>query len=111
MTESFDHVQDWLHEVNRYASEGTCKLLIGNKDDRSDKVVNAEQGQKFSSDLGIEFLETSAKTAANVEAAFTAMAAQLIKNKEASGASSSTNTVDVGGLESSKSKKDKCGCA
>ena len=29
--ESFDHIQDWLHEVNRYATEGTCKLLIGNK--------------------------------------------------------------------------------
>lgn len=27
--ESFDHVNDWLSEVNRYASEGTSKLLIG----------------------------------------------------------------------------------
>ena len=38
--DSFDHVNDWLKEVNRYASEGTCKLLVGNKSDRStDKVV------------------------------------------------------------------------
>jgi len=35
--ESFDHVNDWLNEVNRYASEGTCKLLVGNKNDRQDK--------------------------------------------------------------------------
>ena len=36
-TESFNHVSDWLTEVNRYASEGTCKLLLGNKSDRADR--------------------------------------------------------------------------
>mmetsp|Transcript_35141 Transcript_35141/g.71640 ORF Transcript_35141/g.71640 Transcript_35141/m.71640 type:complete len:131 (+) Transcript_35141:108-500(+) len=35
--ESFNHVADWLTEVNRYASEGTCKLLVGNKSDRPDR--------------------------------------------------------------------------
>jgi Ras-related protein Rab-1A len=35
--ESFNHVADWLTEVNRYASEGTCKLLVGNKSDRTDR--------------------------------------------------------------------------
>ncbi len=39
-TESFDHVQDWLNEVNRYANQGLCKkLLIGNKCDRTDRTV------------------------------------------------------------------------
>lgn len=37
--DSFTHVNDWLNEVNRYASEGTCKLLVGNKSDRPEKVV------------------------------------------------------------------------
>jgi hypothetical protein len=40
--DSFAHVNDWLNEVNRYASEGTCKLLVGNKSDRADKVVQTE---------------------------------------------------------------------
>ena len=40
--DSFTHVNDWLNEVNRYASEGTCKLLVGNKSDRTDKVVQYE---------------------------------------------------------------------
>ena len=31
--ESFVHVNDWLMEVNRYAAEGTAKLLVGNKSD------------------------------------------------------------------------------
>ena len=38
--DSFDHVRDWLNEVNRYANQGLCKkLLIGNKCDRSDRKV------------------------------------------------------------------------
>jgi len=45
LQESFEHIQDWLNEVNRYASEGTCKLLVGNKSDRSDKVVSTERAQ------------------------------------------------------------------
>lgn len=43
--ESFEHIQDWLNEVNRYASEGTCKLLVGNKSDRHDKVVSTEKAK------------------------------------------------------------------
>jgi Ras-related protein Rab-1A len=34
-----------LNEVNRYASEGTCKLLVGNKSDRHDKVVSTERAK------------------------------------------------------------------
>ncbi|GBG25318.1 Ras-related protein Rab-1A [Hondaea fermentalgiana] len=84
--ESFDHVQDWLQEVNRYSNEGTCKLLIGNKSDREDKKISTQQGEEFAQKLGMPFLETSAKTASNVEAAFLAMAAELIKARDEAGA-------------------------
>jgi len=57
-----------LAEVDRYASPGTAKLLIGNKSDRADKVVSSEVGEAFASNLDIPFLETSAKTSENVEA-------------------------------------------
>jgi len=70
-TDTFDHVNDWLKEVNRYASEGTCKLLVGNKSDRTaDRAVTSEQAKAFADELGIAFLETSAKSAKNVEEAF-----------------------------------------
>lgn len=79
--ESFDHVQDWLHEVERYASPGTVKLLVGNKCDREDRVVSTKMGEEFANNLNLPFLETSAKTSENVEAAFLAMAHELIKAK------------------------------
>jgi len=86
-SDSFDHVNDWLKEVNRYASEGTCKLLVGNKCDRTaDRAVTTEQAKEFADDLGVAFLETSAKTAKNVEEAFLTMAGELIKQREAKAA-------------------------
>ena len=77
--ESFEHVHDWLNEVNRYASDGTCKLLIGNKCDRADRAVTTEAASRYAEELGIPFLETSAKNATNVEQAFVTMTTQLIK--------------------------------
>ena len=95
-TESFDHVNDWLKEVNRYAAPGTVKLLVGNKCDRiNDRAVTIEQAQEFASDLGIPFLETSAKSAKNVEEAFLTIAGQLIKQRIAAGLdTSSSNGMD-----------------
>eukprot|EP00602_Paraphysomonas_sp_CaronLab_P010423 CAMPEP_0185024030 /NCGR_PEP_ID=MMETSP1103-20130426/6914_1 /TAXON_ID=36769 /ORGANISM="Paraphysomonas bandaiensis, Strain Caron Lab Isolate" /LENGTH=202 /DNA_ID=CAMNT_0027556873 /DNA_START=76 /DNA_END=684 /DNA_ORIENTATION=- len=94
--ESFDHVNDWLSEVNRYASEGTCKLLVGNKSDKSDKVVSSEKARAFAESLGIPFLETSAKNASNVEEAFLTMTSELIKMRETKGTSTAgPDTVKV----------------
>ena len=46
-------------------------MLIGNKVDLdSRRAVSYEEGEKFAKEHGLIFLETSAKTAANVEEAF-----------------------------------------
>jgi len=81
--ESFDHVEEWLSEVDRYANENTAKLLVGNKADLiEEKQVSEETAQRFADKLNISFLETSAKIATNVDAAFLTMAKELIKNRE-----------------------------
>jgi GTPase SAR1 family protein len=43
--ESFNHVNEWLNEVNRYAAEDTCKILVGNKSDKPDKVIPTERAK------------------------------------------------------------------
>ncbi|KAL3937720.1 MAG: hypothetical protein SGBAC_007230 [Bacillariaceae sp.] len=97
--ESFDHVNDWLKEVNRYAAEGTVKLLVGNKSDRTaDRVVTEEQAKEFADELGIPFIETSAKSSKNVEEAFLTMAGELIRQRDARGDSANTSTgIDLNG--------------
>lgn len=69
------------------------KLLVGNKCDREDRVVSTEAGEAFANNLNMPFLETSAKNGDNVEAAFLAMASELIKVKGSTKASSSPNAA------------------
>jgi Ras-related protein Rab-1A len=107
--ESFEHVNDWLKEVNRYAAEGTVKLLVGNKSDRTaDKVVTEEQAKEFADELGIAFLETSAKSAKNVEEAFLTMAGELIRQRDARGTASEKNGIDLNGAKKEPVLKNCC---
>ncbi|KAJ7558243.1 hypothetical protein O6H91_04G030200 [Diphasiastrum complanatum] len=81
--ESFNNVKQWLNEIDRYASDNVNKLLVGNKNDlTAKKVVDYETAKAFADEIGIPFLETSAKNATNVEQAFMTMAAE-IKNRMA----------------------------
>ncbi|XP_033141721.1 ras-related protein RABD2c isoform X2 [Brassica rapa] len=97
--ESFNNVKQWLNEIDRYASENVNKLLVGNKCDlTSQKVVSTETAKAFADELGIPFLETSAKNATNVEEAFMAMTA-AIKTRMASqpAGGSKPSTVQIRG--------------
>ncbi|KAJ2767732.1 ras GTPase [Coemansia nantahalensis] len=77
-SESFGNVKQWLQEIDRYASEGVNKLLVGNKSDLADKrSVDFTEAQEFAKSLSISFLETSAKDSTNVENAFLTMARQI----------------------------------
>ncbi|KAL8269774.1 hypothetical protein Esti_006303 [Eimeria stiedai] len=66
--ESFAHVDEWLAEVNRYATENTIKILVGNKSEKDrDRVVATEDARRKAEDLGISFIESSAKESINVD--------------------------------------------
>lgn len=53
---------------SRYAMGSVSKLLVGNKCDlTSKKVVTYDEGNELARSLGIQFVETSAKSAHNVE--------------------------------------------
>jgi len=76
--ESFNNVKQWLNEIDRYAVENVCKLLVGNKCDLvSKRQVDYDTAKDFADKLEIPFLETSAKAATNVEKAFLTMAAEI----------------------------------
>jgi len=79
--DSFNNVKQWLKEIDRYASENVNKLLVGNKSDLADKRAVAQaEAKAFAEELGVKFLETSAKNSINVEDAFMTMARE-IKNR------------------------------
>jgi len=103
---SFDNVQRWLSEIDKYARESVNKLLVGNKADAAEgadstRQVPMEDGKKFAEDRDIPFLETSAKTGTFVDTAFLMMAHE-IKNKMNTTPGSSSGGTKVTGTEEKK---------
>jgi Ras-related protein Rab-1A len=76
--ESFLSVQQWLSEIEKYASENVNKILVGNKADLADKrQVRYEDAKAFADEHGMSFLETSAKEDTNITEAFELMAREI----------------------------------
>lgn len=78
--DTFQHVTRWLKEVREIANPNITILLIGNKCDLEGREVETEEGVEFAKQHNLIFLETSAKTALNVEEAFTYTAKKIYDN-------------------------------
>ena len=58
----------WLEEVRQNGNPDMTIMLIGNKCDLdARRQVSQEEGDRFAKENGLIFMETSAKTAFNVE--------------------------------------------
>ncbi|KAJ6140453.1 Small GTPase superfamily Rab type [Penicillium chermesinum] len=78
-------IRTWFSNVEQHASEGVHKILIGNKCDWEEKrAVSTEQGQELADELGIPFLEVSAKNNINIEKAFYNLASDIKKGMDTS---------------------------
>eukprot|EP01035_Chromulina_nebulosa_P020077 gene20077-26071_t len=82
--DSFTHVVDWIDEARQNSHPNLVIMLIGNKKDLSERrAVSYAEGAELARSKGLIFLETSAKTADNVEEAFLQTAErvyQYVKN-------------------------------
>jgi Ras-related protein Rab-2A len=69
--ESFNHLNRWLEEARQNGNPNMTIMLIGNKSDLEHRrAVSTKEGEAFAQENGLVFLETSAKSATNVEMAF-----------------------------------------
>ena len=78
---SFQRIEDWRHNLREFAGEIPF-VVIGNKADlEANRVVDAESAKKLSFELGAaDFIETSAKTGAEVNSAFKKLAVQTYQS-------------------------------
>ena len=79
--ETFSHLQTWLEDAKANSNTAISIMLIGNKCDlESKRQVSKEEGEKFAEENGLVFMETSAKTAMNVDEAFLRTANMIYQN-------------------------------
>jgi len=79
--QTFNHLTRWLEEARQNANQSMVIMLIGNKSDLDHRrQVSKEEGEQFAREHNLIFLETSAKTAANVEEAFINTAQKIYEN-------------------------------
>jgi len=110
-SESFSNVKHWMNEIDKYASANVKKLLVGNKSDQVTKrAVETETAKELADKLMIPFLETSAKSAQNVEKAFLTMAAEIKATVAAQPAASGASKPPVNVRGTDVAPETKSGC-
>jgi len=80
--ESFDQVMKWYKIITEVALPDIILILVGNKVDlKTTRIISIDEGKQLAKDLGIYYMETSAKTNENVEDLFEWIALQIINQK------------------------------
>ncbi|KAF8470516.1 ras-domain-containing protein [Russula ochroleuca] len=77
---SFEHARTWLADVRTHADPHLTCILVGNKSDLSleRRQVSTEEGERWAQEEGLLFVEASAKSGDNVEAAFEKAARDIL---------------------------------
>ncbi|KAG2637096.1 hypothetical protein PVAP13_2NG499700 [Panicum virgatum] len=108
--QSFLNTSKWIEEVRTERGSDVIIVLVGNKTDLVDKrQVSIEEGEGKANDLGVMFIETSAKAGFNIKIA------AALPGMETLSSAKQEDMVDVnlrsGNANSSQSQAQAGGCS
>lgn len=104
--ESFDHLNNWIKEVELLSNDNKEELIIGNKTDRCDRCIMEDEAIVYSKGKDIPYIEVSAKTGHNIDNAFTSLIRRIIP-KLPEKTSYDNNIVELIQLDMEDAKKPK----
>lgn len=107
--ESFEHVKNWMVDVDKFAKQGVLRILVGNKCDLDHKrQVTKEQGKELADKYGIKFMETSAKETVNIDQLFVDTTKILLARQVAvPGSNKGSKTPGKEGIDLQKKQEEK----
>ena len=80
--DSFNQITDWMEQIkNNVSKEKINLILVGNKCDIQERMVEKERGEEMAKKLNINYYETSALTGDGINDAFEGLAKQIFKSK------------------------------
>ena len=92
--DSFDHVKNWVADIDKFAKQGVLRILVGNKCDlEKQRIISKEEANELAEKLGIKYIETSAKDTINIETLFVDTAKYLLSKQ----VNISGNANNIGG--------------
>lgn len=104
--ESFEHVKDWIGQIEQHADFSVNKILVGNKCDMKEtRQVSEEEGQELAALYGIPFFETSPKLNINVSDVFEKLASDVVDRVMLQRSNHTPKPISI-----IDNKSDKTGC-
>lgn len=98
--ETLEQLDGWIEELRKHVSENIVMAVAGNKSDM-EKVITPARGKEYALKYNSPYFETSAKTGDGVQAIFTYIAKELLKNQNQVESSilSNGNTTEGGAAD------------
>lgn len=76
--QTFEHVKTWVDDARNIRGDNVSIIIVGNKIDLAEqREVYTEDGKKLADELGVSFIEASAKAGINIKALFKTLASNL----------------------------------
>ena len=107
---SFDHIRNWITEIDKFGKQGVLKVIVGNKLDlENNRKISKEDAENLALKYGLKLWEVSAKDNTNIEEMFVDTIKTLLEknSKIISESSSMGNNIKLN--KNIKNKKNK-GC-
>ena len=68
---SFDHIKNWITEIDKFGKQGVLKVIVGNKLDlENNRKIKKEDAENLALKYGVKLWEVSAKDNTNIEEMF-----------------------------------------
>lgn len=79
--ESFERAEKWFNELNEFSESNPKIILVGNKIDLPNKVINSDEGQQLAQKYNANFFEISALTGMGISNIFENIASEIYNYK------------------------------